>query len=236
MLVAFGGSGPIHAAALADELHAERVLVPPMPGLFSALGLLFSGIEHHASRSCRLVGSDVTADALRQIQQEMQREMVGQFQTEGFSADQASIRWSVDVRFCGQTSEIRVALSGEGIDEHGVESMLGKFQDEHERLYGHRSDPDNPIEIVTVRCLGRVDVHDSSQPLRAPTWQRDGGASRQAWFGRQWGQLDTAVISRNDLKEATSGPLLIDEYDSTIVVPPERRVYLDDHANVIIEA
>ena len=236
VLVAFGGSGPIHAAALADELHAERVLVPPMPGLFSALGLLFSGIEHHASRSCRLVGSDVTADALRQIQQEMQREMVGQFQTEGFSADQASIRWSVDVRFCGQTSEIRVALSGEGIDEHGVESMLGKFQDEHERLYGHRSDPDNPIEIVTVRCLGRVDVHDSSQPLRAPTWQRDGGASRQAWFGRQWGQLDTAVISRNDLKEATSGPLLIDEYDSTIVVPPERRVYLDDHANVIIEA
>ena len=82
--MAFGGSGPIHAAGLARELGISRVIVPALPGLFSALGLLFSGIEHHDVRSCLLSGPDLTAAALRNVRDEMRRNMLAQFKAEGF--------------------------------------------------------------------------------------------------------------------------------------------------------
>jgi len=215
-------------------LHAQQVIVPPMPGLFSALGLLISGVEHHASRSCRLVGDTLTAAALSRIKDEIQQEMVAQFQSEGFDPAHVSIQCSVDVRFSGQTSEIRIALQGDQIAEATLQEMIVAFEDEHERLYGHRSDPDNPIEVVTVRCIGRVEARDAT--LVRPTASNGGGpSSRQAWFGRRWGEIETPVVTRQDLESGAAGPLLIDEYDSTIVVPPERSVRVDGEGNVLIE-
>src|SRR5262249_53790151 len=109
-LLSFGGSGPIHGAGLARELFIRRVLVPPLPGLFSALGLLFSGIEHHDVRSCSLSGPALNPEAFHAIRAEMQARMVAQFHCEGLGTDQVRFDWSVDVRYRGQASEIRIPL------------------------------------------------------------------------------------------------------------------------------
>ena len=118
-----------------------------------------------------------------------------------------------------------------------LRSLEEQFKAEHERLYGHRSDPDNPIEVVAVRLIGRAGVHESAAKLQ-PTERVDTKfeSSRKAYFGEKYGLLDTPVIARRQLTKPTNGPLLIDEYDSTTVVPPSMRASLDRQGNIVLEA
>ena len=235
VLMAFGGSGPIHAAGLAKELLIRQVIVPPLPGLFSTLGLLFSGIEHHDVRSCLLSGETLNATALEGIKAEMQRNMLAQFEAEGYPADQVTLSCSVDVRFKGQASEIRLPVAAEHFTETTVQTLYTTFETEHERLYGHRSDPDNPVEVVAVRLIGQAGIRGQQGVLNPAERLGARESSREAYFGASWGTVDTPVISRHDLgEEGTTGPLLIDEYDSTIVVPPDYRGYLDSDGNILM--
>ena len=235
VLMAFGGSGPIHAAGLAKELLIRQVIVPPLPGLFSTLGLLFSGVEHHDVRSCLLSGETLNAKTLEQIKAEMQRNMLAQFETEGYSDDQVTLSCSVDIRFKGQASEIRIPVADEHFTETTVQTLYTTFETEHERLYGHRSDPDNPIEVVAVRLIGQAGIRGQQGVLNPAERLGSRALSREAYFGAPWGTIDTPVISRHDLgEEGTTGPLLIDEYDSTIVVPPDYRGHLDSEGNILM--
>ena len=232
-LMAFGGSGPIHAAGLARELSVSRVIVPPLPGLFSALGLLFSGIEHHQVRSCMLSGGALRAEALQRIRSEMEKDMLGQFAGEGYGAGQVEMGCSFDVRFKGQTSEIRIPLEGERIDAGTVEALCGSFEAEHEQLYGHRSDADNPIEVVAVRLVGRAGARGQVQALRPAVRPGRMEPSRQACFDGD--RIDAPVLERSALHRPMDGPVLIDEYDSTIVVPPAVRASLDEQGNIVMD-
>ena len=235
VLMAFGGSGPIHAAGLANELLIRQIIVPPLPGLFSTLGLLFSGVEHHDVRSCLLSGETLNARTLEQIKMEMQRNMLAQFETEGYPANQVTLSCSVDIRFKGQASEIRIAVTDEGFTETTVQTLYTTFETEHERLYGHKSDPDNPVEVVAVRLIGQAGIRGQQDVLNPAERLGERALSREAYFGASWGTIDTPVISRHGLgEEGTTGPLLIDEYDSTIVVPPNYRGYLDRDGNILM--
>ena len=234
-LLAFGGAGPIHAAGLARELNIGQVVIPPLPGLFSALGLLFSGVEHHDVRSCLLSEEDLIAAALQALRADLEENMLAQFAAEGYGAEQVSQHYSADVRFRGQTSEVRIALADGPIDEASLQQLQDSFADEHERLYGHRSDPDNPVEVVALRLVGRAGAPQSDSRLEPAESTAAAALSRPAYFGAEHDTIDTPVCHRRDLTQATPGPLLIDEYDSTIVVPPAMRAALDDHLNIRLE-
>ncbi len=234
-LIVFGGSGPIHAAGLAMELLSPRVIVPPLPGLFSALGLLFSGVEHHEVFSCLLSGDGLNAAALGGIQSDLKQKMLARFEAEGYSSGQVVLNDSVDVRFRGQASEIRIAVSEFPATDAGVRGVCEAFEQEHRRLYGHSSEPDNPVEVVAVRLIGKAALGGRSRQIRAA--QRGGRkmSGRMAYFGKAWGSVETPVVDRADLTEPRHGPLLIDEYDTTIVVPPEMRVYRDAQDYLVLE-
>ena len=240
-LVAFGGAGPIHAAGLASELAIRSVVIPPLPGLFSAMGLLFSGIEHHAVRSCLLSRQELSADALEAVRADLRADVLDTFAEEGHAAAAVAVRYSADVRFRGQTSEINVPLASGSWGASGtlgpaeLAALKAGFADEHERLYGHRSDPDNPVEVIALRAVGRAEVPDSSDRLRPGAAVAGESRDRSAWFGPSWGSIDTPVCRREDLGHGERGPLLIDEYDTTIVVPPGMRARVDDQLNAHIE-
>ena len=232
-LMAFGGSGPIHAAGLARELGISRVIVPPLPGLFSALGLLCSGIEHHDVRSCLLSGSELTAGALQDIRAEMGQRMLDQFRHEGFEAEEVQLQCHCDVRFKGQTSEIRLEIVEEQINDAALARLCSAFQEEHQQLYGHGSDPENPIQVVAVRLIGRAGEPSRDQVLKPAPYPEKAGLTRDACFSGE--VMETPVLARTQLTESREGPLLIDEYDSTIVVPPDATVQLDEAGNVMME-
>ena len=247
-LMAFGGSGPIHAAALARELYIGQVVVPPLPGLFSALGLLFAGVEHHDARSCLLSGAGLTAEALQVLRADMQARMLAQFQAEGFTAEQVTWNCGVDVRFRGQASEIPILLdmtagapaeelAGDPFTTNTIIALCMGFVSEHERLYGHGSDPDNPIEVVAVRLVGQAGAPRADLTILPAEREGDVHAEmvRRVCFGVDEGMIDAPVMPRRALSEAKIGPLLIDEYDSTTVVPPGMRARLDANGNIVQE-
>ena len=233
ILMGFGGSGPIHAAGLAGELGISRVIIPPLPGLFSALGLLFSGIEHHDVRSCLLSGAGLNPDSVGKVLNEMRSQMLRQFGEEGFSAEDVELDCECDMRFRGQTSEIRLDLVPDAIDERSIAVLRQSFTEEHEQLYGHRSDPDNPIEVVAVRLIGRAGVPDREGATEPAEYLGVAAAQRAACFTGK--VRETPIVTRRDLASEFEGPLLVDEYDSTIVIPPDASAHLDEFGNIVME-
>ena len=235
VLIAFGGSGPVHAAGLAEELSVQKVMVPAAPGLFSALGLLFSNVERHGVRSCLLSIESLHPREIEELRETLEKEMLAWFRRGDYSAERIQLDFSVDMRFRGQTSEIRVPLPAKPLTARDVDTLRQTFEDEHERLYGHRSAAGHTVEVLAVRLVG-IAVQDRTEGVfQPPELQGETAPSRTAYFGSRWGAIDTPVVTRASLSEVTRGPLLIDEYDSTVVVPPATRVWLDDLQNVVME-
>ena len=230
-LIAFGGAGPIHAANLAEEILIRKIIIPPRPGLFSAMGLLFSDIEHHNVYSCVLPIETVQPEILERIRRELREGMLDQFKSEGYDPKKVKLAESVDMRFQGQTSEIQISLVDNSSGQINFQTLGEIFKNEHEKHYGHRSNPENPVEIVAVRIVGKLRKPKSTYSFRLSENHYEREDFRLAYFGLEVGQVKTPVKTRKSLKDGMMGPLLIDEYDSTIVVPPNMKARLDDHYN-----
>ncbi len=150
-LLAFGGNGPLFAAGIAAELGIKRVIVPPMPGVFSALGLLVADTEHHATQSLRMRldqadGARIAAALDALIAAGEQR-----LARDGFPANRREFRRAALARYVGQSSEIEVRLP----DGDFLASFTDRFGDEHERNYGFRAPPEEPVELVGLSVIAR---------------------------------------------------------------------------------
>jgi N-methylhydantoinase A len=198
-MVAFGGSGPVHVAGLARELAIQKILVPRMPGLFSTIGLLMATIERHAVQSCSLVGDQIRPSRLSQIQHELKSDLWIQFTGEGIETSQVDLTTSLDMRFQGQTSEININLLSDDFTDDSIEQLKEAFHREHLQLYGHLSQPDNLLEIVAVRMVGRTRKR-SVNPMGGLVSANGNTGTRRAYFGERWGFHDVPVLSRHDLR------------------------------------
>lgn len=231
-LCAFGGNGPITGVEIARALRIRQVLIPPAPGVFSALGLLFSDTEHEIVRTLMLRGDDVQADTLENAFDELEQEAT----TNLAAGDDATVtvtRWA-DVRYTGQAYELPVRVAAGDVD---VERLADDFVSEHVRTYGHGSAAD-PIDVVSVRVLARVERTAAQRydPLAVIREQPAHESSRTAYFGTEAGAVEVPVCSRVGLLgRDRQGPLLIDEYDSTCVVPPGCTARLDAYGNIEVE-
>jgi N-methylhydantoinase A len=234
VMMAFGGAGPIHAAGVARTLGVRQVLIPPAPGVFSAMGLLRAEIEHHAARTV-LLATDGTPDlaAVDAGLEEMRADLLTRVREEGLDEAGAEFARSADLRYRGQSSEMTVPIPPGPLTPAALRSIEARFEQEFEQTYGHRGDT-KAFELVTVRLVMRVPraVEHGTQ------WASDAAVPdtrRLAYFGPQHGWLEAAVLSRNSLGRAPRpGPALIQEYDTTIVVPPGCTAALDAHGNVLL--
>ena len=217
-IVAFGGSGPMHAANLADELGSSQVLIPSRPGVFSAVGLLASGIEHHDVRSCQIVANSEAVGPIQILLDEMIGPMLNQFAAESIEPDTVSFQPVFDMRYTGEPSDIRIEADHQGKLARTVDLARATFEEEHHRLYGYAGEPGSEVKIVAIRLIGRtegggVNCFSGYQSNDTPP------GSRAATFEPANGAIEVPVVSRTGLHKEP-GPLLIDEYDATIVVPP----------------
>src|SRR5262249_38182553 len=148
---------------------------------------------------------------------EMRTDMVARFTGEGHAEAQVTFEASAEVRYRGQASRLRMSLATDG---DAVVRLRETFEKEHVRLYGHRPEVGSPIEVAAVRLVGRA-PGPAAANFRAAERPSDRAGTRRAVFGSPWGTVATPVVSRRLLTEPTRGPLLIDEYDATVVVPPD---------------
>lgn len=215
-MVAFGGSGPVHAAGIAAEMKIPSVIVPRMAGLLSAVGLLTSRTEKNLSMAWIRRLEDTTGNELQASLEKLIAECRAAMAEEKHVV--AEVERFVDLRFVGQSSNLTVRVRDN--DSNDIKDWLAHdFVQEYERTYGH-SLADEPIEIANLRVILRAPARTaptSNMALPGVT----ATSSRQAYFGTEHGYVDTPVVTREALSpDPVEGPLLIDEYDTTVVVPP----------------
>jgi N-methylhydantoinase A len=230
-LCAFGGNGPLTGVEIARALQIRHVLVPPGSGVFSALGLLFSDTEHEAVRTLMLRGDEITADALAAAFAGIEREATAHLSVEGGAAP--TVMRYADVRYAGQAYELPVPVPPGEVD---VTRLVEDFVAEHVRTYGHGSSSD-PVDVVSVRVLARIErtAAQHYDPVAAIHALPRVEGMRVAHFGGA-GSVETPTCNRAGLLDGErAGPLLVDEADSTCVVPPGCLARLDEHGNIEVD-
>jgi len=234
-LFAFGGNGPLFASAVARALEVRQVVVPLAPGLFSSFGLLYSDVQHHYVRTYRRRTRGVALDELDAIWTGMEADAREQLAAEGFTGASARVRRWVDLRYHGQSFELTLPVAAMHIDARAIAELEEAFGREHERTYGHRAGPAEPVELVNLRVVADGIPERSRVPDRLRI-DRTGDplSGRRAYFGPADGWLDTPVLRRPDLTAPRPGPCIIEEYDATCLVPPRAEAALDDFGNIVL--
>jgi N-methylhydantoinase A len=219
-MLAFGGNGPVHAATLARLLDIKNILVPPVPGLFSALGMLFPDMEHHYVRTFKQRLDNLDNGALQSMFSRLEAEGAAALISEGFTDAVHRFERLVDLRYAGANSELTLAF----LENTSYSQLREHFSVMHEQLYGYRSDGE-VIETMNVRVIARAPTGTSQVPERLSLGDdQPCTGSRAVYFGPEFGTLSTPICMRSNLDaQWRSGPLLIEEYDSTTVVPPDGR-------------
>ena len=237
-LFAFGGSGPIFGAGMARELRMKRIMVPPSPGLFSSFGLLYADVEHHYSRTFRHLLRKIDLGELNRIWDQMVDDALDQLAVDGFSEGKRQVRRTASMHYQGQTFELTVPVPDGPIDEKAVAVLEESFSREHERTYGHRAGADEPLELVNVQVVGYGVSERSRVPERIfATKAREAAPlpPRQVYFGLDAGWQETPILRRSDLETPRQGPCIVEEYDATVVIPPDSKAELDAYGNILID-
>jgi N-methylhydantoinase A len=229
-LVAFGGAGPLHGAALAEELAIPTVLVPPSPGITSALGCLLVDVRHDLSAMFLAHVDNVDREALEGEFGKLEAEARERLAVEGVPEEQMSIQRFIDMRYLGQWRSLTVPVSAPA----DLDDAVARFHAEHERAYNYRRDG-SPVEIyrLSLRAVGVTPKPELKQH------ELNGGgtkphASRPVHFDSAGGAVDTPLYVRSDLPAGAKleGPAVIDQLDSTTVVPPGWRAEVDEWLNI----
>ena len=230
-LVAAGGAGGLSAVALAQELGMPQVLVPLYPGLFSAAGLLAAELRHDLAVSLMMDPSDPDEEAIGKAQAQLVARVGNDLAVDGIPADRQTCEHALDLRYFGQEYAVTVpTFPGEALD-----AVVVRFHQLHERVYGHSS-PGSRVEITATRVVGRGTSVFRDMPTVASEAIRP-AASRAVWFAEADGHLDTAIIDRAALAPGArlDGPAIVEQIDTTTVIPPGWRALVDERRCLIIE-
>jgi len=236
VLVAFGGAGPMHACLTAEELNIDTILVPEMPGTFSAWGMLQSDIRQDAVRTMKNNADKVSLEQINAVYDAMVAEVSSLLVKQEIGEDQAEYLKTADMRYLGQEYTVRVAFEAGPVTAESMEKLKNSFHELHKQIYGHNN-PTGEVEIVNVRLvgIGRLDKKTKENVKElvtgAPNPRKTG---RAVFYGAEY---DTAIYHREELKPGHrfTGPAIVEELTATTVVPPGYRVTMDEYRNIIIK-
>ncbi|MGE0725524.1 MAG: hydantoinase/oxoprolinase family protein [Alphaproteobacteria bacterium] len=228
-LLAYGGAGPMHAAAIAAEMEIPTVIVPPGPGNFSALGALLSHIRHDYVRTRLLRLADTAPETVEETFAALEAEARRDLLEQGVAADRIAFRRSAGIRYVGQSWELVVDLPGR---VGTIREIADLFEVRHFQRYGYRGK--NAIEIVTFRLagLGLVDA-----PVLTATTSGTATAARTRAVQFDGRMHDTPVLDRDGLAAGTAGagPAVVEEMGAVTIVPPGWRWRVGDLGELLLE-
>jgi N-methylhydantoinase A len=227
-LVVFGGAGPLHGIELARELSIPTVLVPPNPGITSALGCLLVDVRHDLSTMFIAGTSEVDPADAEAAFARLEEEARERLAAEHVPDERVSLHRFVDMRYVGQWRAMSIAVDGPIVS---LDEAVARFHDEHEREHNYRRD-DAPVEIyrLGVRAIGAMDKPELARheltdaPLPAPV------AYRRVLFDEQDEPIATPIYARDALHPGAvlAGPAVLEQLDSTIPLPPGVTARVDE--------
>lgn len=238
-LVAEGGAGPMFAATIAAEVGTPAVIVPPYPGVTAALGLLVTDSVYEFVTTTYQRISQLNRDELEQRFEELEEQARTQLEADDIPRDRWVIQRVADCRYLGQGYELRVEAGSGSIDDEWAASLAADFHDAHEREYSRRFE-ESDIEIPNIRVCG-IGLIPSLQMPEVPRGDESPAAlrnEREAWFrvDGELHRLPTKFYVRESLAAGNriDGPAVINQYDTTTVVPPGLTAEIDRFGNILI--
>jgi N-methylhydantoinase A len=231
-LLAFGGAGPLHAVAMAEELDIQKVLIPVNPGLLSAFGLLVADFKRNYVRTLVQPGRDLTREQMNWQFTALEKQAIKDLTEYQIPIENRRLRYSVDMRYLGQAFELNVPLELDLLDK-GVERVTTAFHKVHEVRYGHSSEKDE-VELVNYRldvavAQQDIHVHTSISAAGGPKADTD-----RIFIGGQW--QECLFYSRSSLPSGFQliGPSVVEEDSSTTLIPPGWQAQIDVAGNIYI--
>ena len=236
-LIAFGGAGPLHAAELARQLDIPTVIIPIVPGLYSALGMLFADIRQDAVLSLIADLAAVEPATVDATYARLEADLRARLRADDLETPNLTFQRWADLHYAGQSSELSLGVPVRHLTQADLDALRQEFGDLHERTYGYRSDRE-AIELVSLRLRATV-------PVEKPRYADIGGqlyagsvaapTTRPAYFGGKE-TVDAPVVERAMMgTDVYWGPLVIEDPDATTLVPPGMRVHRDAAGNLVIE-
>ena len=227
-LIAFGGAGPLYCAALAKELGITTIIVPAHPGLFSSVGLLVADteVETVAPHTWATPRTAVIQNVFETIEAELTESLA-----DAVGGQELEVLRLLDMRYRGQRFELRIPVESTLFDESAFQHACASFHNEHQRTYG-RAETDDLIEIVNLRVRAALPSGVLIENVLAVRGEsRSVERSRMCWFDEF---VATPVLGRHDLDGWRAGPLVIEDMDATILVPPGAAARRDHMDSVVI--
>jgi N-methylhydantoinase A len=226
-LIAFGGAGPVHAVALAEEVHIPEVIIPPAPGAFSALGLVATDLKRDYAQTLYVDLGSVDPLRVAATFAAMERAGAAVLEAALVPAGRRSLPRFADVRYQRQAYELTLPVADGPVTRESLDRLAAAFHDKHEQTYGHANRAE-AVQLVTLRltALGKLVDLKFSQPSD-PTTARV--RTRDVWFAAT-GFAPASVYWRNGLTSGTTitGPAIIEAFDSTTVIPPGWTARVDE--------
>jgi N-methylhydantoinase A len=241
-LLPFGGAGGVHAAAVAEELGMRRILVPPRPGAFSALGLLCTDVVHDYIRSELRSLDELDAGHAEDVFHRLEAKAREELKAEGMDAASASMLRELDLRYSGQGYELRTPVEGlfaGRLTAASLKAAREQFDERHAQIHGHAA-KERPVEVVSYRVRVRVAVPkfeprpEDVSATRPPESAVKG--KRRIHLGAG-GSVDATLYERDRLGVGASigGPAIVEQFDATTVIPTGWTGRVDGYRNLILE-
>jgi N-methylhydantoinase A len=230
-LVAFGGAGALHGAAVARELSIPTVIVPPNPGVTSALGCLLVDVQHDFSESFMTDASTVAPQDMEEAFRRMEVQATERLEHEGVAVADMALQRTVEMMYQGQWRSLSISAPA-AITSIGA--LIEAFHREHEREFNYRRD-EAPVSIfrLAIKAIGIVPKADLPKHV-VRDYAPDPIGRRKVWFDGT--AHDAAVYQRETLEAGArfTGPAIVEQFDSTTVVPPHMRASVDAFRNIVI--
>jgi N-methylhydantoinase A len=235
VLAAFGGAGPLHCAALAGELGIAEILCPPIPGAFSALGLVGSDLKRDYVRTVYVTTADADPAGLEAAFAALENEGAAMLARANVPPARRQFERSVDARYARQSYELAVAVPAGTLDRARLMQTAETFHDLHRRTYGH-DNRSEPVQLVNARvtaigAIPRLTVRDAPAAAGSEAVK----SRRPLWF-RGTGEIEADVFDRARMPAglAAKGPAVIESLESTILVPPGWRARMDEDGFIVM--
>ncbi len=235
-MAAFGGAGPLHALELAQELAISRVIIPPRPGINSALGMLTSDIRRDYVLTRIIREEDLTPQCLEQLFGEIQSKALEELKLEGLSYDNLNFNRSADLRYPRQAYELNIPLSSALLMEKELNKMIEDFHSSHLRSYGYNRQEES-VEVVNIRVTAVGKLYSMKVRAEKTSPGDTPGAlksTRKVYFHGEF--FKTPVYNRDLLSPGSrvEGPAIIEQLDSTTVITPGKLAHVDPCYNLVV--
>ena len=233
-LVPYGGAGPLHAARVAEDLNIYKVVIPPNAGVLSASGLLLSDYVHYRSQTNRLLLDEQNVFKIKNNIGSLTTEAKNYLLKLGIQPNK-EIETSLEMRYVGQAFEVPVKLTEENVDNISLVLLQKLFAEAHHKIFEFSKPEGDPVEVISIR----VGVGEKTPKLSVQPNEKDADPNPKRTkvnIIERGVASETIILSRNDLVgEEFSGPLLIQDESSTVYVPVEWQVSMDDYNNIVLE-